>query len=106
MFVDDSLFAQTRDNIKHTMAASIEALLLILGYPNTDIRQNPLSLDKYFKSTCSYECIQLGIKINSRTMSLSLTDKKRQAMIDELANRHRTRKSFTLREEITLLIQF
>ena len=102
MFVDDSLFAQTRDNIKHAMAASIEALHIILGYPNTDIRQNPLSLDKYFESTCSYERIQLGIKINSRTMSLSLTDKKRKAMIDELTNWHNKRKSFTLLQGVTL----
>ena len=46
MFVDDSLFAQTRDNMKHAMASSIEALHVILGFPDTEIRQNPLSLDK------------------------------------------------------------
>ena len=81
MFVDDSLFAQTRDNIKHPMAASIEALHIILGYPNTDVRQKPLSLDKYSESTCLYERMQLGIAENSRTMALSLADKKRLAML-------------------------
>ena len=55
MFVDDSLFAHTRDTIKHSMAASIEALYIILGYPDTKIRQNALSLDKYFESVCSHE---------------------------------------------------
>ena len=102
MFVDDSLFAQTRDNIKHAMAASIEALHIILGYPNTEVRQNPLSLDKYFESTCSYERIQLGIKVNSRTMCLSLTDKKRLTMLDELSHWHNKRKSFTLLQGVTL----
>ena len=102
MFVDDSLFAQTRDNIKHAMAASIEALHIILGYPDTEIRQNPLSLDKYYESTCSFERIQLGIRVNSRTMCLSLTDKKRLSMLDELSHWHSKRKSFTLLQGVTL----
>ena len=48
MFVDDSLFANTAGVIKHAMAASIEALYIVLGFPEETIRQNPLSLDKYF----------------------------------------------------------
>ena len=66
MFVDDSLFANIRETIPHSMAASIEALYIILSYPNTTIRQDALSLDKYFESTCSYQRIQLGININTR----------------------------------------
>ena len=76
MFVDDSLFVQTRDNMKHAMAASIEALYIILGFPDIKTRQNPLSLDKYFESVCSHERIQLGILINARKMTLSLTEKQ------------------------------
>ena len=34
MFVDDSLFSNTFENIKHEMAARIEALYIVLGYPN------------------------------------------------------------------------
>ena len=34
MFVDDSLFAHTRDIIKHSMEASIEVVYIILGFPN------------------------------------------------------------------------
>ena len=58
MFVDDSLFAQIREIIKHAMAASIEALYTVLGFPEVQKRQDPLSLDKYFESVCSYERIQ------------------------------------------------
>ena len=36
MFVDDSLFAQTRELITHAMAASIEALYIILGFPEIE----------------------------------------------------------------------
>ena len=83
MFVDDSLFSQTKENIKHAMAASIEALYTILGYPDTEVLQNALRLDKYYESTCSYERIQLGILVNTRRMSLSLTGQKQKTMIDE-----------------------
>ena len=67
MFVDDNLFTQTKEFMKHAMAASIEALYMILGYPDIKKRQNPLSLDKYFESVCSYTRIQLGISVNTRT---------------------------------------
>ena len=102
MFVDDSLFAQVREIITHAMAASIEALYIILGFPETVKRQNALSLDKYFESVCSYERIQLGINVNTRTMSIGLTDKKRLSMLDELSHWHKKRKSFTLMQGVVL----
>ena len=102
MFVDDNLFAQTKEFMKHAMAASIEALYMILGYPDIKKRQNPLSLDKYFESVCSYTRIQLGISVNTRTMMIYLTDKKRMAMLDELSHWHKDRKSFTLLQGVIL----
>ena len=86
MFVDDFRFAHTRDTIKHSMAASIEALHMVLGYPDATKRQEPLSLDKYFESTCLFERIQLGIAINTRNLSIKLTEKKRFAMLDEISH--------------------
>ena len=65
MYADDSLFAQTRSKIKHAMATSVEALYMILGYPDGEMRQNSLSLDKYFGSTCFYKRMQLGIGVNT-----------------------------------------
>ena len=35
------------------MVASIEALYIVLGYPNIEISQNPLNLDKYHQSNYS-----------------------------------------------------
>ena len=102
MFVDDNLFAQIEQNIKHAMAASIEALYTVLGYPETEKRQSPLSLDKYFDSVCSYERIQLGFQVNTRTMSIALTEKKRLSMLDELSHWHKQQKSFTLLQGVIL----
>ena len=39
MFVDDSLFANVASIMKHAMAASIEALYLVLGFPDEPVRQ-------------------------------------------------------------------
>ena len=102
MFVDDSLFAQIRKLIKHAMAASIEALYIVLGFPEIERRQNALSLDKYFETTCSYERIQLGINVNSRSMTVGLTSQKRIAMLDELSHWHKKRRSFTLLQGVIL----
>ena len=58
------------------MAASIEALHVILGYSDTEVKQNSLSLNKHFESSYSYELIQLGIIITTRKMIVALTEKK------------------------------
>ena len=102
MFVDDSLFAQIRDLIKHALTASIEALQIVLSFPDLERRQNALSLDKYFETTCSYKRIQLGINVNTRTMTVGLTDIKRIAMLDELSHWHTKRRSFTLLQGVIL----
>ena len=57
MFVDDSLFTQIRNQMKDAMEASVEALHMILGYLEISVRENSLSLDKNYESTCSYERI-------------------------------------------------
>ena len=102
MFVDDSLFVQTRDRMKQAMAASIEALYIILGYPEEEKRQNALSLDKYYDSVCSHERVQLGIRVNSRTMTIGLAETRRVTMLNELSHWHKHRKSFTLLQGVTL----
>ena len=103
MFVDDSLFSNTIENIKHIMAASIEALYIVLGYSNVEIRQSPLSLDKYYQSICSYKRIQLGKVVNTMTLGVGITEDKRFKMVAELSNwPHKKRKYFTLFNGVTL----
>ena len=45
MFVDDSLFVETREHIYIALAAIIEVLYIIFGSPEEYLRHNPLSLD-------------------------------------------------------------
>ena len=54
MFVDDNLMADTWEHLRPALAASVEALFMLLGFPEEHIRKSPLSMDKYFESLCSY----------------------------------------------------
>ena len=102
MFVDDSLFVAVALVIKNEMTASVEALYLFFGFPDLTARQDPLSLDKCFQSVWSFERIQLGKLVNSRTMTINVTESKRLAMIQELTHWHDQRRSFMLLQGITL----
>ena len=87
MFVNDCLFVETREYIYVALAASIEALYIIFGSPDEYLRQNPLSLDKYYQSICSYQRIQLGKQINTRTMMVSITKEKLIKMVIEIKHK-------------------
>ena len=102
MFVDDSLYVHIEQVIRHSMAASIEALYMVLGYPDITTRQDALSLDKFLQSVYSYQRDQLGVLINTRSMTIGLAEQKRLTMIDELTHWHQGRRSFTLLQGVTL----
>ena len=53
-FVDDNHMADIACRIKQAMAASIESLFCILGFPNEIITRTPLSKDKYYEQMCSW----------------------------------------------------
>ena len=104
MFVDYSLLSNTFENIKHAIAESIEALYILLGYSNIEIRQSSLSLDKYHKSTCSYNRHQLGRVLNTRSLGVGVSEEKRIKMVTELFNwPHKKRKRCILFNGVTLL---
>ena len=94
-FVDDALMADIRRRITYAMAASIEALYVILGDPDESIRRNALSLDKFFEAICSPIKVQLGLQFDTRAMTISLTDEQKDKMLKELKNWHSKRQSFT-----------
>ena len=81
-FVDDNLMAEIRGYIKYAIVASIEALFILLGFPETEKRRLALSIDKFLKSDCSYQRVQLGFVVNTRLMTVSLPEDKHQLMCD------------------------
>ena len=84
------------------MTTNIESLYMILGYPDTNIRQYTLSLDIFLQSICSFARDQLGVLINTRSMTVGLAEVKRSLTIEELTHWYKGRRSFTLLQEVTL----
>ena len=63
MFVDENIMAETRKFILFSMAASIEALFLIFGRPQIELRKPPLCMGKFVECKCLYEKVQLEKKL-------------------------------------------
>ena len=85
------------------MAASIEALFMVLGPDMPTIRRSNLSMDKFYQATCSYEKTQLGVLIITRIMRVSLPPEKFQELSEILAHWHSFRKTFVIKEAATML---
>ena len=103
MFVDDSLYAEVHKHMLVAIAASIEALFLLLGFPQDHLRQNNLSLDKFYESTCSYKRVQLGKEINTRTMMVAISSDRKLKIKKEMTHWHAGRKSFSILDSVKLL---
>lgn len=93
MFVDDSLFVRIGSVIEQSTATSIEDLYMILGFPDICIRQDALSLDKYWQSIYSYERIQLDFLITTYTLNVGLSNQKHLLIVDEITNWYKKRYS-------------
>ena len=76
-FVDDNHMAHIRSRMLSAMAASMEAIFLVLGKdPKLPTRRSALSLDKFYHAVCSWEKIQLGNLVKTRTMTVSSAPEK------------------------------
>ena len=80
------------------LAASIESLFQVMGPDRPDIRRSNLSMDKYYDVICSHVQVQLGVVINTRTMTVYMTEEKKTRLLQELKSWHSARKSFIIRE--------
>ena len=84
--------------------ASLEALFQLLGFPNEILRRSPLSLDKFFQAHCSWKKEQLGLIIDTRSMTVTLPQQKIDRLLALLQSTwHLHRKTFTLMEGTVLL---
>ena len=104
MFVDDNILADIWKLLRPTLAASVEDLFILLGFPEEELRKSPLLMDKYFESLCSCIRKQLGYLINTRELTVAIAEEKRQEILEILlTDWHSKRKSFTLREAASFL---
>eukprot|EP00957_Ditylum_brightwellii_P087650 6673752-Ditylum_brightwellii.AAC.1 len=85
------------------MATSIEALFILMGFPEPHRRRNDVCMEKFLAAMCSYEKKQLGIRINTRDMAVGMMLMKLTAIITEIQYWHKKRKSFNIRQVLLLL---
>ena len=99
--VDDCYYADIGHYFYRTVVSSLLALYTILGKPsnwNTDV----VSWEK-FTSTFTHERRINGWWVNSRTLTLTLPDDKRQRMLTLLHDWAEVKRVFTIRELAVLL---
>ena len=87
----------------HFQQCSAESLFQTMGFDLPHLRRSNLSMDKYYQIVCSYIQTQLGLEINTRTMSVSLPTDKRDNLLNLLRHWHTQRKSFVIKEASSLL---
>ena len=104
MFVEENLLVNVQEELAPAIVTSAESSSILLGEENLLLRKKPLSMDKCYDSICSYLHTQLGILINTRSLTLSVPDDKMGNLIKIIITTwHNARKSFTLREIACLL---
>jgi hypothetical protein len=66
IYVDNSLMlALDVDHMKMVMAATIEAIFIVMGEPDVAVRQCPLAMDKWLESVISPKQTMLGLIIDT-----------------------------------------
>jgi hypothetical protein len=75
-YVDDDVYSEMWDleRVEQVVAASIEAVFILLGPSNLRFRQDPVSFDKVIEMVVSYLNKVLGHIINTRTLTMEPPD--------------------------------
>ena len=86
IYVDDILSAGfLQDYILNLLAATIEAIFTVCGEPQTEVRQCPLSLEKWLEMIVGPVQIVLGLSVDTNAMTIGITKEYRkqvQVMLD------------------------
>ena len=97
--------ADLRGRMHQAMAASIESLYRVFGFPEEHIRRISISLDKYFQAKCSTRKLQLDLVVDSHLMTVELPNEKRDLITEKLSHWHKKRKAFTVLDAAQLVGQ-
>ena len=99
IYVDDNLLADTRPRMPSTLAAGIDAIFRVMGYPNITVRPCALALNKWKELIVSHTMVLLGLVFDTRRMTVSVTNEFRQEVLNLLTKTwHAGRESFTVAE--------
>lgn len=74
IFVDDALLVSIRRYIKRLLASLIEAIFNIMGRPNTSVRRNHLSMEKWINHRVAWLSVLLGFEWNTRALTVGIPE--------------------------------
>ena len=105
IYVDDILLAAAmKSYILCLLAAAIEAIFVVCGEPKTEIRQCPLSLEKWESLVVGTKQIMLGLEINTDRMTVRITDQYKEEVLTLLRSSWGPSKRFFKVDEIQKLV--
>ena len=103
IYVDDNLLAEVKKFMPQAIAAAIEAIFVLLGSPDLEVREMALSYKKFQGMLVSHQRTQLGMAIDTRKMTVSVP----LSYLDQVrlllrSHWHIHRKRFTVNEAAVL----
>ncbi len=76
IFVDDALMlALDVNHMKKVLAATIEAIFIVMGKPDVAVRQCPLAMDKWLELVIGPKQTMLGLIINTNRLTVAIPPK-------------------------------
>jgi hypothetical protein len=85
IYVDDTLMlALNADHMKMVLAATIEAIFIIMGELDVTVRQCPLAMDKWLELVISPKQTMLGLIINTNRLTVAIPPKYYQEVLELL----------------------
>ena len=99
IYVDDNLLAERRSQMPQALASACEGVFTVMGIPTPALRPIAVALDKLEELFVSHRQVLLGLDVNTRTMTVSITSQYRNEVLSILKSTwHVHRKTFTVKE--------
>jgi hypothetical protein len=85
MYVDDTfMLALDIDHVKMVLAATVEAIFIVMGEPDVAARQRHLAMDEWVELVISPKQTMVGLIINTNRLTIAIPAKYLQEVLDLL----------------------
>lgn len=104
-YVDDGLLAAiNRTKMEFLLAATIEAIIMVMGDPDPRLRTCPLSLDKWKKLIVGPRQVFLALAYNTVTMTKGTTDEYRTDLLSMMRERWSSKRVYFTARDAQVLV--
>jgi hypothetical protein len=85
IYVEGALIVSLNaDHMKMVLAATIEAIFIVMGEPDVTVRQCPLAMDKWLELVIGPKQTMLGLIINTNRLTVTIPPKYLQEVLELL----------------------